>query len=126
MNQGTLVKLGRSLFDAMTAHDLSTWEADLATDFVADYPCAAGLGREEARAYNAPFVAAFPDLLMNVERIFVQGDTVVVEAFASGTFSAPLAAPDGIVQPTGAKGGIRLVMIADLRDGKIVRERTFW
>src|SRR5271167_4145186 len=72
MNQDTLVTLGRSLFDAMTAHDLSTWEAVLATDFVADYPSAPGLGRAQARAYNAPFVAAFPDLRMEVERVFVQ------------------------------------------------------
>jgi steroid delta-isomerase-like uncharacterized protein len=126
MNQDTLVKIARSLLDAMTAHDLAPWEALLADDFIADYPCAPNLGRAAARAYNEPFLAAFPDLTMKVERVIAQGDTVVLDAFASGTFTRPLATPDGMVPPNGRPGGVRLVLIALVRNGKIVHEQTVW
>jgi predicted ester cyclase len=121
-----LVKTARALFDAMTAHDLSAWERLLADEFVADYPCAPKLDRAAARAYNEPFVAAFPDLEMTAERVVVQGDTVVLDGYASGTFSKPLATPNGVLKPTGKHGGIRIVLIAQIENGKIVREQTVW
>ena len=126
MNQDTLVKTARALLDAMTAHDLSTWEAVLSDDFVADYPCAPRLDRAAARAYNEPFLAAFPDLTMKVERVIAEGDTVVLDAFVSGTFSRPLSTPDGVIPPNGRTGGVRLVLIARMRNGKIAHEQTVW
>jgi len=64
MNQDTLVEIGSSLFDAFTRHDASLRERALADDFVADYPCAPKLDRAAARAYDEPFVSAFPDIVM--------------------------------------------------------------
>lgn len=126
MNQDTLVATARSLFDAFNARDLSRWERALAPDFVADYPCAPGLGRDAATAFNAPFLAAFGDLRFEVQRTFVHGDTVALDATATGTFDGPLPTPNGVVPPTGRKGGIRIVLIAQVRDGRIVREQTVW
>jgi predicted ester cyclase len=126
MDQAALVKTARALFDAFTKHDLSIWERALGPDFVADYPCAPGLDRIQARAYNTPFVEAFPDLKMVPERVIVQGNTVVLDGFASGTFSKPLATPQGMVPPNGRAGGVRIVLIVEIRDGKIVREQTVW
>ena len=126
MNQDTLVAVARSLFDAFNSRDFARWERNLAPDFVADYPCAPGLGRDAARAYNAPFAAAFPDLRFDVLRTIVQGDTVVLDGTVGGTLTAPLASPNGVIPPNGRKGGVRIVLIAEVRDGKIVREQTVW
>lgn len=126
MDQSALVATARSLFDAFNGRDLSRWERALAPGFVADYPCAPGLDRRAALAYNLPFLEAFPDLRFSVERTIVQGDTVVLEGDAEGTFERPLQGPDGLIAPNGRKGKVRIVLIADVRDGTIVREHTIW
>lgn len=126
MNQDLLVATARSLFDAFNARDFARWERALAPDFVADYPGATGLDRAAARAFNEAFVPAFSDLRFEVKRAIVQGDTVVLEGTAGGTFDGPLASPMGTIPPTGRKGAIRIVLIADVRDGKLVREHTIW
>jgi len=126
MNQDAMIQVAGALFEAFTAHDLSIWERAVGDGFVADYPCAPKLDRAGARAYNAPFVAAFPDLVMKAERVVVQGDTVVLDGTATGTFTAPLATPNGVVAPNGRRGEIRIVLIARIRDGKIVHEQTVW
>lgn len=126
MNQDALVATARSLFDAFNARDLGRWERALAPDFVADYPCAPGLARDAAAAFNAPFLAAFGDLRFEVQRTFVQGDTVVFDGTAGGTFDGPLATPAGVVPPNGRSGKVRIVLIAQVRDGKVVREQTVW
>jgi len=126
MNQDQLVAVARSLFDAFNARDFNRWEAALAPGFVADYPCAPGLDRAAARTYNAPFVDAFPDLRFTVLRAIVQGNTVVLDGTAEGTFDRPLNSPQGVIQPNGRKGGIRIVLIAEVQDGRLVREQTVW
>jgi predicted ester cyclase len=126
MNQDTLVATARGLFDAFNTRDLSRWERSLAPGFTADYPCAPGLGREAARAYNAPFIDAFPDLRFTVQRTIVQGDTVVLDATAEGTFGGALQGPAGAIPPNGRRGSIRVVLIAEVRDGRLVREQTVW
>jgi predicted ester cyclase len=126
MDHDTLVATARSLFDAFNARDLSRWEGALAPQFVADYPCAPGLDRKAARAYNAPFCEAFSDLRFNVQRTIVQGDIVVLDANAEGTFDGPLHSPQGLIAPNGRKGSVRIVLIAEVRDGRIVREQTVW
>ena len=126
MDQDKLIATARSLFDAFNSRDLDRWEGALAPGFVADYPCAPGLDRRAARAYNAPFVDAFPDLRFTVQRIVVQGNTVVLDGTAEGTFDRPLHSPQGVIQPNGRKGGVRIVLIAEIRDERIVHEQTVW
>lgn len=126
MNQDTLVAAARSLFDAFNTRDFTRWERILAPQFVADYPCAPGLDARGARAYNAPFVDAFSDLHFKVERVVVQGSTVVLDATASGTFDGPLASPQGTIPPNGKKGSVRIVLLAEVENGRLVREQTVW
>jgi predicted ester cyclase len=126
MDQDTLVTTARSLFDAFNARDLSRWERALSPRFVADYPCAPGLDRAAARAYNAPFLDAFSDLRFSVQRSIVQGDTVVLDGSAAGTFDGPLHSPAGVIAPNGRTGSVRIVLIAEVRDGRLVREQTVW
>jgi predicted ester cyclase len=126
MDQASLIKTAGALFDAMTAHDLSLWERVLGPDFRADYPGAQGLDRAQARAYNAPFFETFPDLRMHAEKVVVQGATAVLDGVAAGTFRGPLKTPSGMVPPNGRSGSIRIVLIAQVEGGKLVRERTVW
>jgi len=43
-----------------------------------------------------------------------------------GTHDGPLATPTGPIPPTGKKGSIDGVLIATIKNGKIVREETYW
>ncbi len=56
----------------------------------------------------------------------MQGNTVVLDATAEGTFDRPLHSPEGIIPPNGRKGGVRIVLIAEVRDGRIAHEQTVW
>jgi predicted ester cyclase len=126
MNQDLLVATARSLFDAFNARDLSLWERALAPGFVADYPGATGLDRAAAKAFNTPFLDAFSNLRFTVHRTIVQGNTVVFDGDAGGTFDGTLQTPDGPVPPNNHTGKVRIVLIAEVKDGKIVREQTVW
>jgi len=44
----------------------------------------------------------------------------------TGTHDGPLATAKGIIPPTGKKGSIDGVLIATIKEGKIVREETYW
>jgi steroid delta-isomerase-like uncharacterized protein len=119
--------IGRALLDALNAHDLSSWEAMLAADATCSYPGFRGdHGKDAASAYNAPFLTAFSDLHFEVLRTVVEGDTVVYVWNATGTHDGPLALPSGTVPPTGKRGVVPGALIATVKDGKIIREETYW
>ena len=54
------------------------------------------------------------------------GDLVVVEGRFVGTFTGPLASPDGDVEPTGASVDLRFADVARIRDGKIGAYHTYY
>lgn len=55
-----MIRVAGARLEAFAAHDVAIWERSRGDGFVADYPCAPKLDRAGARAYNAPFIAAFP------------------------------------------------------------------
>jgi predicted ester cyclase len=96
------ITIGRALLDALNGRDLSQWEAMLAADFTCSYPGFRGeYGKEAAKAYNAPFSPAFPDLHFDILQTLANGDTVIYVWNAKGTHNGPLALPTGNVPPTG-------------------------
>jgi steroid delta-isomerase-like uncharacterized protein len=118
---------GRALLDGLTAHDLSRWEAALAPDASFSYPGLRGANdAATARAFNTPFLDAFSDLRFTVDRTIAQGDTTVYCWRARGTHDGPLNLPTGTVPPTGRSAEIPGVLVTTVRDGKIVREETYW
>ena len=121
------IDLATALTDGMTAHDLSSWAAALADDFVAEYPGAPSLDAAQARAFNQAFVDAFPDLRFTVHRVIVDGDLAVVHWTGGGTHTAPLATLSGqIIPPTGRAGSVTGVFLVETRNGRIVAERSYW
>jgi steroid delta-isomerase-like uncharacterized protein len=119
--------IGRALLDGLNAHDLSRWEAMLAEDFSCSYPGFRDQsGKEAAKAYNDPFMIAFPDLHFDILRTLSAGDTIVYVWSATGTHTGPLALPSGSVPPTGKRAVVPGTLIATIKDGEIIREETYW
>jgi steroid delta-isomerase-like uncharacterized protein len=116
-----------TFIDGLNRHDMDEWAACLSSDFTADYPSAKGLNAAYARGFNESFFPAFPDLHFDVERVLADGDVVVIAWTATGTHLGALEGPNGaVIPPTGKKGVVNGVLISEVRDGKIVRERTYW
>jgi predicted ester cyclase len=116
-----------NLIDSLNAHDMSVWASKLAPGFAADYPGGSGLNAQGARLFNESFFPAFSDLRFEVQRTLVAGDSVIIEWRAGGTHDGPLTSPTGqTIPPTYRKGAIAGVLVADVKDGQITRERTYW
>lgn len=127
MTSQTILETGKALFDAVAVGDLSNWEAVLADDFTFSYPgLREGGDKQTARDFNQVFMTATPDLRFNVERTLVDGDTVVYQGVFTGTHTGPLALPTGTIPPTNRTAAVPGVLISVVRNGKIVREETYW
>lgn len=123
----TIVQQGQALLDAFNARDLSLWQRQLADTFTASYPglrdCRNG---EMARAFNAPFLAAFSDLHFQIHRAVADGDRAIYLWTGRGTHDGPLVTPAGTIPPSGKTGAVDGVLVSTVRDGRIVREETYW
>ena len=127
MNAQKDVEIGRALLDAFNSSDLSSWEAVLAEDFTFSYPgFREDANQQAAKAFNENILVAFPDLHFEIQRTFVNGNTLAYQWVSSGTHTGPLALPTGTVPATGRSGGSPGVLISVVQDGKIVREETYW
>lgn len=126
MSNEQTINTARALIDAVNLRDMSLWERATADDLMADYPGAHDLPKEAAKVYNLSFFDASPDLRFDVQRVIAQGDTVVFQATASGTFTQPLVTPTETIPPTGKPAQGPFVLIAQVRSGQIVREQTVW
>jgi steroid delta-isomerase-like uncharacterized protein len=127
MSNEQLTNIGRALIDGLNAHDLKTWAGLLADDFVAEYPGASSLKQEQAAMFNQAFLVAFPDLRFDVHRVIANDEAVVVQWTGIGTFTAPLATASGqTIPPTGKRASVPGVLLAEVKNGKIVKEQTFW
>jgi len=116
-----------ALVDGFNSRDLSIWEQQVATDAEFSYPGFRGQrGRDAARAYNAPFLAAFSDLHFHVHYVITDGDRSIVKLTARGTHDGPLVTPMGTVQATGNVGEVDGVFIVTTSNGLIVLEETYW
>ena len=73
-----------------------------------------------ALAFNQVFPAAFPDLHFEIQQTLVDGDTVVVLAEGTGTFTKPLATPQGVL-PTVAKAPSRSSLSPPFRTARSPR-----
>jgi steroid delta-isomerase-like uncharacterized protein len=114
----------RRLFDALNTRDFEraagavaescVWESVAAeTTHNGSAPIVAGL-----RA----FAAAFPDWRAEIERLHVDGDTVVVEWASAGTFEREFRG----AAPNGRAFRRRGCAVAEVRAGKIVRYRDYY
>ena len=120
------IKTARALIDAVHAKDLSLWQRLLADNFMAKYPGAAGLNRVQAYAYNQSFLDASDDIRFEVHRVIGDADWITFVCTASATLSRTLITPAATFPGTGKSAQTPFVLIAQVKDGKIVAEQTVW
>src|SRR5436309_2823092 len=127
MSDNQIATVANALIEGMNAHNLDLWEKQLAPNFVAEYPGARGLNKEVARMFNQSFITAFPDLHFDVHEVVANGSVVAIRWTGGGTFNLPLQTATGqTIQPTGKSGAIDGVFIVTVKDGKIVKEQSYW
>jgi uncharacterized protein (TIGR02246 family) len=84
-------------------------------------------GREALLEYYKGMYKAFPDLKADFSVVAFSSDTIVFEGVASGTFTGPLATPEGEVAPTGNKVSFKGVFIAKISpDGLVAEDRSYF
>jgi steroid delta-isomerase-like uncharacterized protein len=91
-----------------------------APDFVADYrPYALREGHEGIRAMVAGAWTAFPDYHEEIHELIAEGDRVVVHLTISGTQRGQW----GPLPATGKRAEFDEIVILQIRDGKVLRQR---
>jgi C-1 hydroxylase len=128
MSAGENKEIAISLFEALNARDLSLWSQHLADDYLAEHPgVSVPLDKTRSMGYNQRFVTAFPDLHFEVLSVLAEGDHVLTHWTASGTHAERLATVTGeTIPPTRRRATVSGAMITKVRDGKIVREWSYW
>lgn len=84
-------------------------------------------GREALLAYYNAMYKAMPDFKSDLSVVAFSADTIVFEVVGAGTFTAPLATPEGEVPPTGKKVSFKAAFLAKISpDGLIAEDRTYF
>ena len=110
--------------DSWNRRDIGALAAFHTEDCVVDSPVAGGQarGREAiSRSYEA-FFHAFPDLSIKYDEPLIDGDRVVLISRISGTDRGGFMG----LQPTGRFVDFPCVLLYDLENGLIVRERRIY
>jgi steroid delta-isomerase-like uncharacterized protein len=80
----------------------------------------------EWRAYGDAFRRACPDAHMVLRTVLEGKDSVAVEATFVGTFTAPLASPQGEVPPTGKSFELPFADFFRFRDGRVAEHHVYY
>jgi steroid delta-isomerase-like uncharacterized protein len=67
------------------------------------------------------YANAFPDATLEVKRVYTHGDVAIAEMFAHGTHGGDLMG----LPATGKPVAITICNVAEVRDGKLYREREY-
>ena len=83
-------------------------------------------GPDGARQYNQMWAAAFPDGVIEIDRIVASDDHVVVEFTGRGTHTGTLTTPAGSFPATGRSVTLQLCDVLQITDGKVMSQRTYF
>ncbi len=84
-------------------------------------------GRKAIEENQAALFRAMPDFKVEFTLILISGDHVTFEGVGRGTFTGPLASPEGDIPPTGSSVEIKFVFIAKVtKEGLIEEDRTYF
>jgi steroid delta-isomerase-like uncharacterized protein len=124
MDGGMGEQLAKTFVAGVASRDPATWAAMFTDDARYSIPDAPEpvRGREALDAMAFMFFTAFPDMEFEVRRVIEQGNVVVLEAATMGTFTGPMATPEGEVPPTGRSYVAPLVAICELTDTGLIAE----
>lgn len=118
------IQIVRSTFDAWNAHDAKgvAKHADQAFVAESDTLPAPVHGAEAQQKVVEMYLRAFPDLHFTIEQILATGSSVVTRWHAVGTHRGELMG----IAATNKRGDVRGCTVNELKNGKIVREWTYW
>jgi C-1 hydroxylase len=121
-------EIALSLIEALNARDLDLWSRHLAEDYAAEHPgVSVPLDKTRSIAYHQRFVTAFPDIRFEALGVIAEGDRVLVQWTARGTHAERLATVTGeTIPPTRRRATVSGAMVAEARDGKLVRSWFYW
>src|SRR5215210_9593305 len=121
-------QIALSVIEALNSRDLSLWSQLLAEDYKAEHPgVSVPLNKTKSVGYYQRFVTAFPDIHFEVLHVLAEGDLVLIHWRGSGTHAERLATVTGeTIPPTQRRMRVSGALLTELRDGKIVREWTYW
>jgi steroid delta-isomerase-like uncharacterized protein len=121
-------EIALSLFEALNARDLSLWSRHLAEDYIAEHPrVSVPLNKTRSMGYNQRFVMAFPDIHFQVLHVLAEGDQVLLHWMGSGTHAERLATLTGeTIPPTRRTVSLSGAELSEVKDGKIVRQWSYW
>jgi steroid delta-isomerase-like uncharacterized protein len=122
------VAIARRYYDAFNARDMSAAVAlaDAELEWINLAFGATFRGAEGFRQFLENYATAFPDSRVEVRSVIAHGDRVAVEFTAQGTHRGPLVGPAGEIPATGRSVQLQLCEVLQLRDGKIVRGRSYY
>ena len=84
-------------------------------------------GRKAIAENQAAFLRAMPDISMEFTLILISGNHIVFEGIFKGTFTGPLASPEGDIPPTGRSVKAGFAFIARVNtDGLVEEDRTYF
>ena len=124
MDGGRGGQLAKTFIAAVASRDSAAWAAMFTDDAKYAIPETPEpvRGREALDAMASMFFEAFPDMAFEVRTVIEQGSIVVLEAATKGTFTGPMATPEGEVPPTGRSYIAPLVAICELTDTGLIAE----
>jgi steroid delta-isomerase-like uncharacterized protein len=110
--------------EAMNRHDAAALVRQHAEDGVVDSPLSGGVarGREAIERVYLSFFRAFPDVRLRQESLLVDGSHAVQLVTLTGTDSGGLMSES----PSGRSFAMSMVLVDELRDGQIFRERRIY
>jgi steroid delta-isomerase-like uncharacterized protein len=110
--------------EAINRHDVDALVPLYSAECRIESPLAAGVvhGRQAlAKVYRTLF-DAFPDIAITPEMLLVDGDSVVVSGWITGTYSGGFMG----LPPSGKTVRLSVVTISTIEDGQIVAERRVY
>ncbi|MGA9749961.1 MAG: ester cyclase [Nocardioides sp.] len=122
------LSIARKLYDGWNARAFEEL-ADLTADDAEIVVAGTGdtfRGKDGSRRYNQNWADGFPDGRVTIDNIVATGDTVVVEITGRGKHTGTLATSMGDIPATGKSLTLKLCDVLELRDGLVVRQRTYF
>ena len=128
-DKADLKKLAEKIQKAWDDQDIDALVQNYAEDATMMMPGEAELlrGRKAIAKNQEAYFRAFPDMTIKFNTIASQGNYIVFEGLVKGTFTGPLATPEGDIQPTGRSVKFGFAFIAKVNaKGLIVEDRTYF
>jgi predicted ester cyclase len=118
--------IARRYFETGERDELAAWDDLCARAMTLQLP---GMpepvrGLDEVRQFTAALHSAFSDYRLRINELIAEGDQVECRLTMSGTHTAPLLSPAGMIPPTGKHFSVGMTSFLRFADDRIMAERV--